>query len=88
MSMTPNPTPARHPGTTQLLRFFEFCPLPEHLLRVSMPMDALAAKMAATLPDGPELTAGLRKLLEAKDCFVRAALNLRQPEPAEEGSSD
>lgn len=27
-----------------------------------------------TLPDGPELTAGLRKLLEAKDCFVRAAL--------------
>ena len=25
--------------------------------------------------DGPELTAGLRKLLEAKDCFVRAALD-------------
>jgi hypothetical protein len=24
--------------------------------------------------DGPELTAGLRKLLEAKDCIVRAAL--------------
>lgn len=27
------------------------------------------------LPDGPELTAGLRKLLEAKDCFVRAAVD-------------
>lgn len=27
------------------------------------------------LPDGPELsTTGLRKLLKAKDCFVRAAL--------------
>lgn len=24
--------------------------------------------------DGPELTAGLRKLLEAKDCLVRAAI--------------
>lgn len=30
----------------------------------------------ANLPDGPELTSGLRKLLEAKDCFVRAALDI------------
>ena len=30
--------------------------------------------MQDTLPDGPEKTAGLRKLLESKDCFVRAAL--------------
>jgi hypothetical protein len=28
--------------------------------------------MINNLPDGTELTAGLRKLLEAKDCFVRA----------------
>jgi hypothetical protein len=34
----------------------------------------LAEAMIVELPDGPELTAGLRKLLEAKDCFVRAAL--------------
>ena len=81
MSMTPNPTPARHPGTTHLLRFFDF----DYLPQVSVPMAALAEKMAADLPDGPELTAGLRKLLEAKDCFVRAALNLHQPEPAKEG---
>jgi hypothetical protein len=27
-----------------------------------------------TLPDSAEKTAGLRKLLEAKDCLVRAAL--------------
>jgi hypothetical protein len=33
-----------------------------------------AAAMIKRLPDGPELTAGLRKLLEAKDCFVRAHL--------------
>jgi hypothetical protein len=31
--------------------------------------------MLQTLPPGPELTAGLRKLLEAKDCFVRAKLD-------------
>jgi len=31
--------------------------------------------MIRVLPDGPELTSGLRKLLEAKDCFVRAALD-------------
>jgi hypothetical protein len=30
--------------------------------------------MIRDLPDGPELSAGLRKLLEAKDCFVRAAI--------------
>ncbi|PRY56421.1 hypothetical protein B0I28_10970 [Glycomyces artemisiae] len=34
--------------------------------------------MIAALPDGPELTAGLRKLLEAKDCFVRAALDRKE----------
>jgi hypothetical protein len=35
----------------------------------------LAEQMVRDLPDGPELSAGLRKLLEAKDCFVRAGLD-------------
>jgi hypothetical protein len=39
---------------------------------------ALADEMADALPSGPELTTGLRKLLEAKDCFVRAALQARE----------
>ncbi|WP_239404543.1 hypothetical protein [Frankia sp. Cj3] len=64
----------RHPGTTGLLRFFEYAHLPEHLRDVSAPIGQLARDLVHTLPDGPELTAGLRKLLEAKDCFVRAAL--------------
>ena len=34
----------------------------------------MAAQMNEQLPDGPEKSAGLRKLLEAKDCMVRAAL--------------
>lgn len=65
----------RHPSTTGLLRFFEYAHLPEHLQSVSRPCGELAQGMAAELSDGPELTAGLRKLLEAKDCFVRAALD-------------
>lgn len=66
--------PARHPATLQLLRFFEFEHLPPHLQTTSCRCHQLAHAMAADLPDGPELTTGLRKLLEAKDCFVRAAL--------------
>ena len=34
----------------------------------------LARELDAQLPDGAEKSAGLRKLLEAKDCFVRATL--------------
>ena len=65
----------RHPGTTHLLRYFEYEHLPQHLQDISAPCAALAEEMTASLPDGPELTAGLRKLLEAKDCFVRAAVD-------------
>ncbi|MEU3318841.1 hypothetical protein [Streptomyces sp. NPDC006785] len=65
----------RHPGTTHLLRYFEYGHLPAHLQAVSKPCGDLAQELVAVLPDGPELSAGLRKLLEAKDCFVRAALD-------------
>lgn len=64
----------RHPGTLGLLRFFEYDHLPAPLQPVSKANAMLAEQMVRDLPDGPELTAGLRKLLEAKDCFVRAAL--------------
>lgn len=64
----------RHPATTGILRHFRFEHLPEHLQAVSRPVGELANSMIDQLPDGPELTTGLRKLLEAKDCFVRAAL--------------
>lgn len=65
----------RHPGTTGLARYFEYGHLPAHLQAVSKSCHDLAEAMVGDLPDGPELTAGLRKLLEAKDCFVRAALD-------------
>lgn len=68
-------TTTQHPGTTALLRFFDHDHLP-----VGVPRDTseacgdLARVMAEALPDSAEKTAGLRKLLEAKDCFVRAAI--------------
>ena len=66
----------RHPSTQQVARHFTCDHLPPNLKSVSEPCGALAVMMIAKLPDGPELTAGLRKLLEAKDCFVRAALDI------------
>ena len=67
-------TDGRHPGTVQIMRYFAWSHLPERLQVISAPAGNLAVEMVERLPDGPELTAGLRKLLEAKDCFVRAAL--------------
>lgn len=65
----------RHPGTVHLARLLGVNPaLPPHLGSIAQAAERLAAEMVDALPDGPELTAGLRKLLEAKDCFVRAAL--------------
>ena len=64
-----------HPNTEALLKFFRYDHLPEKLQDISRPFADLAQNLAEKL-DGPELTAGLRKLLEAKDCAVRAALSL------------
>ena len=58
----------------KLIEYFEYKHLPEHLQLVSKPVGELAQMIEDSLPDGPEKTAGLRKLLEAKDCFVRSAL--------------
>lgn len=73
--MSDGATPVRHPATEHLLQYFTYDHLPEHLQAVSRPVAELAHAMVAELPDGPELSAGLRKLLEAKDCLVRAALD-------------
>lgn len=57
-----------------IMKYFEYAHLPEHLQKVSKPFGDMASQMNDDLPDGPEKSAGLRKLLEAKDCMVRAAL--------------
>ena len=60
---------------TATIKYFAYAHLPAHLQAVSKPIGELAQRLEAELPDGPEKSAGMRKLLEAKDCFVRAALD-------------
>jgi len=57
-----------------IMVFFKFDHLPVRLRAVSEPFGLLAQRMVETLPPSAERSAGLRKLLEAKDCAVRASL--------------
>ena len=59
-----------------ILEFFKWEHLPPHLQEVSKPFCDLAQWMCLELPGGDERTAGLRKLLEAKDCAVRAKVSV------------
>jgi hypothetical protein len=61
----------------RMLQFFNYMHLPEHLQTVSAPFFTLAESLTATLPQGPERTVALRKLLESKDCAVRAAIEAK-----------
>jgi len=58
----------------RMLQFFEYEHLPPFLQEISKPFGDLARQMVETLPANAERSAGLRKLLEAKDCAVRAKL--------------
>ena len=60
------------PSTT--IQFFGYEHLPKDLQEVSKACYDLAQLMENTLSDGAEKSAGMRKLLEAKDCFVRSQL--------------
>jgi hypothetical protein len=65
----------RHPGTVHLVSTLKANPnLPGAALGVAQEIEKLTGIMVGGLQDGPELTAGLRKLREAKDCFVLQAL--------------
>jgi hypothetical protein len=64
-----------------ILRHFAYGHLPMHLQSVSMVFHNAATEMDDHLPDCAEKSAGLRKLLEAKDCFVRAQVEARGAEP-------
>lgn len=75
MAFDPADWETRHPATVQLLRWFEYDHLIGKQREMSHRVHNMAHSMADELEDGPELTAGLRKLLEAKDCFVRASID-------------
>ena len=62
-----------------IMQYFEYEHLPEHLQPISKEISLVAYYMHDSVPECEERKVGLRKLLEAKDCFVRAAI---------EGSND
>ncbi|MGX3005170.1 hypothetical protein ACWJTP_02980 [Klebsiella pneumoniae] len=57
-----------------IMKYFAYEHLPAYLLEVSKSIGDLAKQFDESLPDGAEKSAGLRKLLEAKDALVRAKL--------------
>lgn len=60
-----------HPAVSHLLSLFDYGHLPPSLQQVSQPVHDLAHHMADTMESGPELSVGLRHLLDAKDALVR-----------------
>jgi hypothetical protein len=65
-------------SSNAIMQYFAYAHLPSHLQAVSKVVGLLAQQMDALLPNGPEKSTGLRKLLEAKDCFVRSALPMKK----------
>lgn len=59
---------------SKIMKFFSCEHLPSKLRLLANPIKMAAELMDDQLPDCEEKQAGLRKLLEAKDCFVRAGL--------------
>lgn len=67
-----------------ILRYFHYEHLPPHLRAISAPFCELAVSMCHMLPRNAETSTMLRKLLEAKDCAVRANLTATDhPAPKE-----
>lgn len=64
------------PSTT--IQYFEYEHLPSELQGISKLFHDLAFLLEETIPDGSEKSAGMRKLLEAKDCFVRCKLPVKK----------
>ena len=58
----------------RILSYFVDEHLPLYLQRVSKSVDDLAWDVAAQYPQNDELEMALRKLLEAKECLLRAVV--------------
>lgn len=58
----------------EIYEWFEYSHLPEKAQRISAQFRDLVDEMLHLTATSAEQSAGLRKLLEAKDCFVRAGL--------------
>jgi hypothetical protein len=68
------------PKPHRLLVYFGFEHLPPQLRDASEPFSKLANMISeAMVTDEAERTVALRKLLEAKDCFVRSCIKVEKP---------
>ena len=62
-----------------ILRYFTYDHLTHPVLRdTSKLFHDLAGTLDAQLPDGPEKSVALRKILESKDAAVRSALDIEE----------
>lgn len=70
-------TKSKFSSINSILVYFKSDHLPNHLKQISAPFSDLANQLAQLANDAniAEVMAGLRKLLESKDCAVRAALS-------------
>lgn len=66
----------RHPGVQEAMRWLEPNPqLPPHLLHISRHFFDLGEELLRDVcEDSPQLTLALNKLVEVKDCAVRARI--------------
>jgi hypothetical protein len=65
-----------------MLRWFECDHLPVHLQVVSAPFRQLAHELVERLPpDEPQTLKAIEKLLESKDCAVRATIAAQPARP-------
>lgn len=72
-----NNAPETKPDVTTIepiMKYFAYDHLPEKLRAISRPFCELAENIILNLPRNAERTVALRKLLESKDCAVRANL--------------
>lgn len=82
MPMDPHIMYNRHAATVGIARWFDYEHLPEgDAQAIARIIHDTAEAMIDRLDDGPELTAGLRHLLEAKDCLVRQAIVTAEQRP-------
>lgn len=66
-------------ASNHIMKFFRFGHLPPHLQSIAVVVADAAETINALLTvESAEKAAGLRKLLEAKDCFVRAAIEQQE----------
>lgn len=61
----------RHFSTLHLLQFFADDHLPPVLRAIVLPLRMTTFMLVQEAEDGPELTVAIRKMVDAKDSFVR-----------------